>query len=184
MSVFTKFAILSLLILSLNLPVKADLKIRAEKGDPQAQLELGSKYFLGDGVPKNFVEAAKWLRKASDQGDASAQCLLGRLYDKGEGVPMDYMEALKLYRKAADQGNANAQLVVGTAYLTGKTVEKDLVEGYAYFCLASISWEDARKVLTQIEEGKILSPEQIAAGQNRAKELQAEIEKRQRNRLR
>jgi TPR repeat protein len=44
----------------------SELKAAAEKGDPQAQYELGDAYFYGRGVPKNYTEAERWYKKAQE----------------------------------------------------------------------------------------------------------------------
>jgi TPR repeat protein len=45
----------------------------AEEGDPEAQSALGIFYVNGRGVPKDYVEAYKWLKLASDKGDKDAK---------------------------------------------------------------------------------------------------------------
>ena len=94
------------------------LRKAAEDGHVEAQVRLGVKYDLGEGVPEDDSEAVKWYRKAAEQGYASAQFNLGVMYDLGEGVPEDDSEAVKWYRKAAEQGYASAQyfLVASTAW--------------------------------------------------------------------
>jgi TPR repeat protein len=67
----------------------------AARGNARAQAYLGFMYANGYGVPQNFIEAANWLRLASEQGYAGAQYLLGLMYDKGQGVPQDYVQAYK-----------------------------------------------------------------------------------------
>jgi TPR repeat protein len=57
------------------------LQKAAEAGHADAQNELGLSYAVGDGVPKDYVEAAKWLRKAADQGHVEAQANLDSLKD-------------------------------------------------------------------------------------------------------
>ncbi len=52
----------------------------AEQGDAAAQYNLGTLYFNGQGVPKNYAEAEKWFRLAANQGNAMAQTALNRLY--------------------------------------------------------------------------------------------------------
>jgi len=54
-----------------------DTRVKAESGNATAQYNLGYCYEYGRGVAKDYVEAAKWYRKAADQGDSYAQCNLG-----------------------------------------------------------------------------------------------------------
>jgi len=89
------------------------VKRRAESfGTADAQFNLGLKYHIGSGVPKDDKEAVKWYRKAAEQGHAKAQYNLGNMYYNGKGVPKDDKEAVKWYRKAAEQGDAVAQFFV------------------------------------------------------------------------
>jgi len=46
-------------------------------------------YYIGEGVPKYHMEAAKWYKLAAQQGDADAQYNLGLMYSDGRGVPQD-----------------------------------------------------------------------------------------------
>jgi TPR repeat protein len=47
----------------------------AERGDPAAQLRLGSMLHDGLGVPQDFAEALDWFRRAADQGKgAGSDC--------------------------------------------------------------------------------------------------------------
>src|SRR6266404_6354279 len=61
-------------------------RVRAERGDAQAQYELGVSYASGRGVARDYGEAARWYRKAADQGYARAQSNLGSMYYYGKGV--------------------------------------------------------------------------------------------------
>ena len=74
---------------------------RAQKGDAQAQSNLGLIYDNGEGVPQDYAQAMKWYRLAADQGYASAQYNLAVMYQYGQGVPKDYVQAAKWYRLAA-----------------------------------------------------------------------------------
>jgi TPR repeat protein len=49
----------------------------ADQGNATAQYELGLMYRLGQGVPQDFAEGAKWYRRAADQGLSLAQFGLG-----------------------------------------------------------------------------------------------------------
>ena len=67
-------------------------------------------YGKGYGVPRNYIEAIKWYKKAADQGNADAQYELGYMYDLGLGeLIQSYIEARKWYRFAADQGHMGAK---------------------------------------------------------------------------
>jgi uncharacterized protein len=65
----------------------------AEQGSPLAQYLLGALYQLGEVVPQNYTEAAKWYRRAAEQGLAVAQFALGAIYARGQGVPEDLVRA-------------------------------------------------------------------------------------------
>ena len=81
----------------------------AEAGNAKAQYRLGKMANLGQGVPPDKKEAAKWFHLAAQQGLAEAQGALGYLCLVGEGVSQNNDLALKWTRKAAEQGDAAAQ---------------------------------------------------------------------------
>ena len=97
----------------------------AERGNAEAQRELGTCYFSGIGVPLDRSEAVKWFRKAFEHGDVDAHCRLAYCYFNGEGVPEDKAEAVKHYRLAAELGNVEGQWKLGAYYLNGIVVPKD-----------------------------------------------------------
>ena len=103
---------------------------------------LKSEYAKGEGVPRDYVEAAKWYRKAAEQGIATAQFALGEMYHKNEGVPRDYVEAAKWYRKAAEQGNDKAQSNLGEMYHKGEGVPQDYVEAAKWYRKAAEQGND------------------------------------------
>jgi TPR repeat protein len=81
----------------------AVIKIRplAERGDAQAQAQLGFMYEHGRGVPQDYVAAVRWYMCAAEQGYPTAQYLLGLMYDKGHGVPRSDVLAYKWLNLAA-----------------------------------------------------------------------------------
>ena len=81
----------------------------AERGNPNAQNNLGLMYYIGRGVRQDYVQARHWYEEAANQGDASAQIGLGLLYENGMGGRQDYAQARHWYEKAASQGDADAQ---------------------------------------------------------------------------
>ena len=81
----------------------------AELEDAKAQYKHALQYIDGEVVPRDFNEAAIWLRKASAQGFADAQYLLGIMHEGGEGATQDIQQATSYMRKAAEQGHTEAQ---------------------------------------------------------------------------
>ena len=88
-------------------------KAKAEKGDAQAQYEMGLAYTDGAGVANDDVEALKWYRRAAEQGYSPAQTAIGNCYFTGRGVTSNWLEAVQWYDKAAEQGCAAAQERLG-----------------------------------------------------------------------
>ena len=152
----------------------------AEQGNANGQRGLGYCYHSGSGLEKDSTQAFFWWRKAAEQGHVYSQNSLAHSYKNGVGVTKDEVQAVYWWRKASEQGDSQAQYRLGFAYEEGSGVVKDLNEAYAYFSLAGMRLEDARRYLKLIEgseySSKRLSREEITAGQKRAKELQKEIE--------
>jgi len=114
----------------------AQLRAKAESGDPQAQVKLGAAYEDGNGVKQNYADAAQWYRKAADEANSEGQNDLGLMYYMGHGVDKDRAEAAKWYEKAARQKNPRAMFNLGAAYYNGDGVAENNVIGYAWFLLA------------------------------------------------
>ncbi|MDE0781091.1 MAG: tetratricopeptide repeat protein, partial [Alphaproteobacteria bacterium] len=91
----------------------------AERGNADAQFNLGTIYNKGQGVPQDQEAAVKWYRLAADQGIANAQFNLGVMHQNGQGVPKDDKTAVMWYRLAAEQGAAIAQSNLGVMYAVG-----------------------------------------------------------------
>ncbi len=111
----------------------ADLQKAAEAGDVQAQFKLGATYANGDeGLPQDYVAAARWYQQAAAAGFAPAQLNLGNLYMAGRGVVRDVNVALSWWRKAAEQGNGAAQGNLGQTFLAGRLVPPDHAEAFRW----------------------------------------------------
>ena len=82
-------------------PLRERLLESAQKGDAEAQFELGKNYETGRiGLPKDFAQARHWYEAAANQGDPYALASLGILYNFGKGVEKDLVEALMYYELA------------------------------------------------------------------------------------
>src|SRR5262249_27173500 len=97
-----------------------DLEDKAAKGDAQAEFDLGYLYLRGGAqepvpagmsiddvyagqkrmsaapdvsLPRDFMKARDWYKKAADQGNLEAQYNLGEMYRVGRGIPQDIEQA-------------------------------------------------------------------------------------------
>lgn len=144
----------------------------AAQGDADAQGMLGVLYFYGQGVPKDFGEAAKWNRMAAEQGNAKAQARLGAAYYFGNGVVQDYSRSLELYRMAAEQGQPEAQAVLGALYRVGQSVPQDYVLAHMWSNIAAAN--GALKAAENRQSVQLeMTPAQITEAQKLAREWMA-----------
>lgn len=100
----------------------------AEKGDADAEFNLGQAYRLGRGVPTNLAAAQTWFERAAAKGHVDAQTTLGlMLFENG-----DRPGGVRWLKQAAEKGDPRALLVYGTALFNGDGVKQDPILGYAY----------------------------------------------------
>ncbi len=98
----------------------------AEKGHKRAQLNLGTLYLRGQGVPRDLIQARAWLEKAAMNGDPYALYALGRAMSESQGpASADLVRAADLYRQAAEKGHPLAALRYGLALSDGSGIKRD-----------------------------------------------------------
>lgn len=138
----------------------------AEKGDADAQFNLGQAYRLGRGVPTNLATAKSWFERAANQDHVDAQTTLGLLlFQSG-----DQSGGLKWLKKAADKGEPRAMLMYGTALVNGDGVTQNPILGYAYVSQsAERGLPQARDTLAQLDQ---IIP---AADRNRGKTIAQQL---------
>lgn len=107
---------------------------RAKGGNPLHQYVLADVYFYGEGMPRNYAEAAKWYKKAARKGRVEAALFLGVIYDLGGyGTKTDPTKAAQWYRKAAEAGNWLAQNRLGRLYHMGLGLLRDDKQAVFWF---------------------------------------------------
>ena len=121
----------------------------AEKGDADAQFNLGQAYRLGRGVPINLAAAQSWFERAADKGHVDAQTTLGLLlFQNG-----NHIGGLRWLKSASDQGEPRAMLVYGTALFNGDGIPQDPILGYALVSRAAAQGLQAAKdTLAQLDQ--------------------------------
>lgn len=95
------------------------IKPAAERGEPWAQLRLGSFYELGAGVEKNIKEAVNWYKKAAIQQKEGGWA---------KGKIIGSMGRLGYFNQHSDALVAQYQL--SNIYLRGEGIEKNLILSY------------------------------------------------------
>jgi TPR repeat protein len=121
----------------------------AEKGDADAQFNLGQAYRLGRGVPTNLAAAKTWFERSASQGHMDAETTLGLLLFQNN----DQAEGLKWLKKASEKGEPRAMLVYGTALVNGDSVTQDPVLGYAFVSRAAAQGlGPAKETLAQLDQ--------------------------------
>jgi TPR repeat protein len=100
----TRVLLFALSLHAAQQPPKLSLRERAEKGDAEAEFNLGKNYEAGrGGLKKDYAEAERWYLRAAEQGDPFAQASLAILLRFGKGIAQDYVEAYKWFYLAASR---------------------------------------------------------------------------------
>ncbi len=104
----------------------------AERGDADAQFNLGQAYKLGRGVKQDLARAEELFAKAAVQNHMQASDNYGlMLFQRGERA-----KAMPYIGSAADRGDPRSQYLLGLAHFNGDNVPKDWVRAYALVSLA------------------------------------------------
>lgn len=74
----------------------------AQSSDARLQFKIGKAYKLGEGTPKDILEAVKWFKKAAMKGHNYAQVELANIYKSGKGIKKDLVEAYAYFDLALD----------------------------------------------------------------------------------
>jgi len=99
-------------------------------------LELFYKGILkkeGRGVERDYDEAFRLYKRASDMGFVQAHINLGSCYREGQGVEKDLSTAFKCFKMASDKNSALGLCHVGYMYEFGLGVEMNTTEAIKYY---------------------------------------------------
>jgi TPR repeat protein len=107
-------------------------KTRAVQGEAAAQYALGTYYYRGVGVAKNWPEAFYWFREAAEGGHSGAQLALGLFYLQGKGTAQSYEASIPWLRKVAVPNNQKVLYHFGLDYLGGFGVKRGMVDHFQY----------------------------------------------------
>jgi uncharacterized protein len=146
----------------------AELQTIADKGNPKAQYELGD-YYYRKGFTELFAEAGI----SNSNINKLDENKLHQALTKEQRNNLNFFRGVEWFQKSANQNNPEAQEALALAYATGFGTDKDLVEAYKWLTLANAKESNAVSILVENwRTNKItFTPEQIAAGKQRAEEF-------------
>lgn len=138
----------------------------ADRGDADAQFNLGHAYRLGRGVPQNLTLAEQWYERAARSGHMEAQAMYGvMLFQNGRRT-----EAMPFIQRGAEAGDPRAQYVYGTALFNGDLAPRDWVRAYAMMSRsAAQGLAPAATQLTEME--RHIAPDEVARGRELAEAM-------------
>jgi cell division septation protein DedD len=138
----------------------------AERGDADAQFNLGQAYRLGRGVPADQRTSTMWFERAARQGHGQAEANLAlALFQGGERE-----RAIPWLQRAAERGDRRAQYYLGTAHFNGDLVPRDWPRAYALMSRsAEQDLPQARTSLAEME--RHLSAEDRSRGRAIAQQM-------------
>lgn len=116
----------------------------AEKGNAEAQFDIGYAYYTGEGISRNYTSAAMWFKRSAKQNFAKAQYNLAYCYMNGRGVPCDYDKAFNYLNQSAENDYKRAQITLADCYTKGVLVEQDEELGKKWYARAEGSKVEAQ----------------------------------------
>lgn len=125
-----------------------ELENFSDDGDAEASLELGTRYYTGEGTEQNYNKAAQFFRRAEAFGDVTARYNLGVMYDNAFGVEHDESKAFEYYQKSAEQGFPLGMFSLAEMYYGGQGCEKDDQKAVYWLQKAEKEMEDPNIYIT------------------------------------
>src|SRR5580698_8240255 len=111
-------------------------KAAADKGQPEADYDLGLLYAKGLGVPRDLQVAQQWYEAAALQGNAQAEYSLGQMYFQGWGIPANDASAMR-WMQMANGSNGDNQDDLGWMPIEGYGTATDYTKAAYWYRLAA-----------------------------------------------
>lgn len=115
-----------------------EFKRLAESGDSISAYNIALMYANGQGVPKDDMVSALWMRKSADGGYATAQRHVAlSIYNGEPGYNKSALEAFKYFKLASDQGDLAAIYNLAIMIEHGEACQQNNEEAYRLFKIAA-----------------------------------------------
>jgi hypothetical protein len=127
--------------------------VMAEKGNANAQYDIGEMYEKGSGVATDARKAFEWFERSAKQGHVKAQFKVAYMYYKGQGVAANAAKAYDLIEKPANDGNVRAQYYLAEMYAKGNGVAQDLEEAFSWYSRSALGgYQPADEALAELKK--------------------------------
>lgn len=121
------------------------LKVAEERPEEtagrSAAENLGVMYASGQGVARDYAEAARWYRRSAERGGPRGQFALGMFHLEGLGIPKNFDEAVKWLGLAAKQRFEQAQYALIFVFAEGFDTKPSAIEAAYWYTGRRISHE-------------------------------------------
>lgn len=104
----------------------AILRGEADRGDSDAEVNLGYLYERGQGVGRDQSQAFHLFVLSAQQGNGEGMYALGYKYEIGFGIKRDVNQAIRWYCAAVHHGNPRAMNSLAIMLSNGNEVPRDL----------------------------------------------------------
>jgi uncharacterized protein len=125
---------------------------KAQKGDLEAQFQLGKLYYHGEGVAADRKQAAAWFTTAAERGHVGAQDFLAVMYLAGDGVSQSPETAIKWYESAAKAGDLSAARNLAFHFKEGRLLPHDQARAL-YWCNYYVDRQKKDDLPSELKEG-------------------------------
>lgn len=100
--------------------------------EPHCCFFIGSMFYEGDYLAKDYDSAIVYLEKAANGNFAPAHLLLGQYYRYHQTEPRDYKKAYMYFMNARNLGIFEGAYYIGQMYFYGIGIQQDYAESYKY----------------------------------------------------
>jgi len=133
-------------------PSLGQLLTKAQKGDSEAEYQLGLLYERGSPeTAKDSAKAIQWFRVLADKGDRRGENALGIAYLHGYGVMEDDTTGFEWFYKSAVKGYPAAQFNLAGTYYRGRGTQKNGKEAFNWFVEAARNGEPSAQEMLCIQ---------------------------------
>lgn len=120
------------------------LQSSSDKGNPDAQWELGLLYEYGNHVDKDEAKAFELYSRSADSGNPMGLYLVAHCYQHGIAVTEDHAKSDELYAKSlseltelAPQEDIYVLNFIGSAYFWGDGTKVDRKKAFEYYLISA-----------------------------------------------